>query len=177
MTKTTLLLTTILLLISINANASAKTHFETRICRGCDYNHALATATALKPAISCTGVNDPFDPNSAAAQSCYATPVKVLVVDADTRVMWGFENTYSNQGQPLYNLSNKVTYTPNLPNGTATLVNQLLNNYQALHRMTVEMTEELAQENSLLLSRSVDEDPCKNSGHKEALEAVFSPLV
>ncbi|MCJ8270280.1 MAG: hypothetical protein MJK04_12860 [Psychrosphaera sp.] len=153
MTKTITLLTTGLLLAATNVNASAKTHFETRICRACDYNHALATATALKPMISATDSN--------------ATPVKILVVDADTRIMWGFDRIYDNQ----------VAYLPNLPDGTETLVNQLLNSYQAVHGMAVEITEELAKENSQWLSRTANDDLCKNSGHKEALDAVFSPLV
>jgi hypothetical protein len=152
MTKTLALLTTGLLLAATSVNASAKTHFETRICRGCDYNHALTTATAFKPANSITDAN---------------VTVRILVINADTRVMWGFEKIGDNQ----------VTYTPNLPDGTKALANRLLSNFQALHRMTVEKTEQLTKENNKSLPHNTGDDSCQNSGHKEALDATFSPFV
>ena len=173
MNKTLLVIAAIVPTFVAPSHAASKDHFETRICRGCDYNHALATARELKPAITCTGATNPTDPGAFGAQACYATPVNVLVVNADNRQMWRFENTYSNQGQPHYNLKNEVNPIAGIPVDAIALMHQLLDDYHQLHLWVKQMEQQLTAERDA--GRAAKGDECNSGDYGKALDLAFSP--
>ena len=165
-------------------SANAKIHYETRICRGCDYNHAMNTAAQIKPAINCTGAGDPFNSGTVQAQACYATPVNILVVDANNRNIWRFENTYANQGQPIYNLTHQVNHFSTVPTEATKLIHQLLNIYEIMHEYTVQASGSAAQHaspnsSSFLAVRSsqTSSDSCADYEFSEALDAAFNGIL
>ena len=180
-----LLLGAMSLSASILANANERQYYETRICKGCDYNDAMATAAEIKPAINCTGDGDPFNSGTAQAQQCFATPIKILVVDANSRNIWHFDNTYTNQGKPLYNLTNQVNYYSQTPADAITLVNQLLDIYEEMDALAVEYSNRLnAGEYDYVISgtntpntvRSTQNgtDSCEAYEFSNALNAAFN---
>ena len=179
-----LLLTAIMLGRADNVNANERQYYETRICEDCDYNYALTKAAEIKPAINCTGGDDPFNSDTAQAQQCFATPIKILVVDANSRNIWHFENTYTNQGQPYYNLANKVNHYSLIPTDAIQIVNQLLDIYEEMDAMAVEYTNRLnagefdyvineANTSYMVRSSQTGTDPCEAYEYSDALRAAF----
>lgn len=150
--------------LGVFANTNQKTHYETRICRGCDYNYALKTAEAIKPDNNCH--TDGID----------VCTLDVLVIDADSRNLWRFENTYINSGQSVYKMSNDVNYHPSIPKNTIKLANQLLDIYETIHQLTLDARPRLKAENIAATRKAkVSSDSCAVYQYAQALDATFSP--
>lgn len=150
-------------------SANEKPHYETRICRGCDYNSAVVTAKTVEPVKSCTDLGD--SPYAEAVQACYAKPFNILVINADNRNMWRFEKTYDNDG----NLSDNANYYSTIPAEVIELANQLLDTYEAMHKATAQVSAKWnAGEYDYDRSNQNKLNSCEDYGFSEALDDAFS---
>ena len=158
-----------LLSFSDSIGAGEKQHFETRICRDCDYNHAVNTASSIKPEISCNGQSQ-----SNKAQACHAKPISILVIDADSREMWHFENAYANQGQAIDNLINEVNYQSLIPDKAIELANQLLDTYEKINQLAVKVSAKLNAENvTATINAQSSQNSCDVYQYSQALGDAF----
>ena len=92
--------------LSVAFSATAE-NYEAKICYNCSEVEArsFALAREFEPELMCYA-DDVFSPDF--SQSCYSQPNQVLVANASTGQVWGFDIFHDNQGSAEYEIELKA---------------------------------------------------------------------
>ncbi|WP_105253276.1 hypothetical protein [Pseudoalteromonas sp. T1lg75] len=168
----------IFFLISMAVSVQAVSQeYTAKICENCDIVQAKNIAAKIIPPLTCK--NDGIHPDT---QECFSTENKILVVNHNTKEIFGFVNGHNNQGFPPYMMDNYVRPMSSVPADAENLMNEILDIYSILDRVAVRITGELEQEGYSAQSQNLNTFStlsaagieCANSAPMRAMEAMLS---
>ncbi|MDO6428914.1 hypothetical protein Q4489_18095 [Thalassotalea sp. 1_MG-2023] len=147
---------------------SSLTHAENwqaYVDKNINVDSAHAVVNQYEPIVRCDGHSTPD------TQSCYSTPTKVLVVDANSGQLAGYEIGHTNQNSPRYMLQKYVTSIEVSAN-VANLMTNTLDAYEILND-----TAEAISSNKLTAASSSTGNCDSNSPTAKAVQAFTDGAI
>lgn len=136
-------------------------NWQAYVDKNINVDRAYAIVNQYEPIVRCNGTSSPD------TQSCYSTPKKVLVVDANSGRLAGYEIGHTNQNNPRYMLQKYVTSIEVSAN-VANLMTNTLDAYEILND-----TAETISSNNLTAASSSTANCDNNSPIAKAVRAIY----
>ncbi|WP_286234385.1 hypothetical protein [Thalassotalea sediminis] len=140
-------------------------NWKAYVDKNINVDSAYAVVNQYEPMVQCNDTSTP------GAQSCYSTPTKVLVVDANSSLLAGYEIGHTNQNSPRYMLQKYVTSIEVSAN-VANLMTNTLDAYEILND-----TAEATNSDNRVAASSSSGDCNSNSPTAKTVQAITDGAI